>query len=192
MICLTINTSSIIVLSNYSYVGSLSWGVVGILGVISFNKIDFPSPSSYQVPITPQLQMGLYAHLPQPLYAGLSSGLNLWRFYRSLHSHCEFICANVLLCLEITISLMFWDHYYKSCIKFFRSNDLINHLLFKLWVQFSFSKANWPQPFLPSYIYFNTLPKELCNLGYFSLNLNRLWLRQKRQPCHICLVLLGH
>lgn len=60
-------------------------------------KTDYPSHSSYQMPIIPQLGVWFHAYLLT--HPGLSVTW-VWAHLTCCHSHCEFRGAIALLCLE--------------------------------------------------------------------------------------------
>lgn len=63
-------------------------------------------PQYCQLPMAPQLGVGLHSHLPFSKFsAEILSESNVHRFCACCHNHCEFIRANFLLCLEKTVSL---------------------------------------------------------------------------------------
>lgn len=79
-----------------------------IAGVTSLKKVDSPSPGSHQLPIAPQLGLGLHEVLP--INARILTGVNWHRSCAFRCSHWEFMCTMTLSCsannasLEVSIS----------------------------------------------------------------------------------------
>lgn len=69
----------------------------------TFMRTNFSSPSSHQLPVTPQLMVGFHIHLPYS--AGILSGLSLHGYYAHCLNYCEFIDATALLRPESNVSL---------------------------------------------------------------------------------------
>lgn len=78
------------VLLNTLGCGVISWSMINLPGATPFKKTESPTPRSYPLPITPQLGIGLWDHLP----SSCSGFVWLWS-----------ICTVTLLCPENTLSL---------------------------------------------------------------------------------------
>ena len=46
----------------------MPWSTGGLLGTVSLNKTDSPTPSSHQLSMTPQMTLELHAQLPPPCW----------------------------------------------------------------------------------------------------------------------------
>lgn len=60
-----------VVLHKYPWEWGQAWYVVDLPGVTSLKKTDSLSPSSYQMPVAPQLVVGVCGHLPLPCWDSL-------------------------------------------------------------------------------------------------------------------------
>lgn len=82
--------------------GSIPWSLISPPGVVLLMKTDFPSPSSYQLPIVSLSELGLHAYLSCPPldFLWLGPAHILW-----MSQVWGVICAAALLCQENTLAL---------------------------------------------------------------------------------------